>query len=256
MIACFLTLPSTPRHGSTKDKIRRIDFLGFGILSASLVCFLVPLMQVRATLLPSHISTNSNADTSQAGVVYSWTDIKTLLPLLSGLVGIFAFLIFEHRYAKHPLVPLSRFSNRTCILAFLCSCAHGLALWCLMYYIPFYYEFVQGFDTIKSGVATLPELLTIVFGAAGAGYVVSWTGKYRWMIWQGWAIAAFGMGILMLLGEKTPTASWIGLNIPIGLGMGFLFGSLQFAIQASVEPEQLPIAVALFMFWRSFGAVS
>jgi hypothetical protein len=31
------------------DQLRRVDFLGFGLLAASLVCFLVPLMQVRTT---------------------------------------------------------------------------------------------------------------------------------------------------------------------------------------------------------------
>jgi hypothetical protein len=188
--------------------------------------------------------------------VYPWTDVKTLLPLIAGLVGILMFLVFEHRFAKFPLVPLARFCNRTCLLAFTCSCAHGLVLWCLMYYVPIYYEFVKGFDTLKTGVAMLPELLTISFGAAAAGYLVSLTGKYRWMIWQGWATSAVGMGLLPLLSEKSSTASWICLNIPVGIAMGILFGSLQIAVQASIDPDELPIAVTLFIFFRTFGAVS
>lgn len=64
------------------------------------------------------------------------------------------------------------------------------------------------------------------------------------------------MGLLLLLNETTSTAGWIGLNTTVGLGMGILFGSLQLAIQAAVTSEELPIAVTLFIFFRTFGAVS
>jgi len=237
------------------DQLRRVDFLGFGILSASIVSFLVPLMQVSSRNLHIYLKLY-DTHYRQAGVVYPWVDVRTLLPLILGVVGITGFLVFERKWANFPLVPLAKFSNRTCILAFVCSFAQGLALWCLMYYIPLYYEFVKGFNPLQSGLATLPEMVTMVFAAAAAGFFVSWTGKYRAVIWYGWATSAVGMGILILLDQSTSTASWILLNIPIGVGMGILSGSLQFAIQASVDPEQLPLAVTLFMFWRSFGAVS
>lgn len=188
--------------------------------------------------------------------MYPWKHVYTLAPLTTSTLGFAVFVLFELKYAKCPLVPLARFTSRTTVLAFMCACAHGLALWCLMYYVPLYYEFVKGFNTLKTGVAMLPVSLSIVLGATAAGYLVSWTGKYRRMIWLGWTISAVGMGILYLLDEHTSTVKWVGLSIPVGMGMGYLFGSLQFAIQAAVEPQELPLAVTLFMFWRSFGAVS
>jgi hypothetical protein len=34
---------------------------------------------------------------------------------------------------------------------------HGIVLWCLLYFLPLYYEAVKGYTPIVSGVAILPE---------------------------------------------------------------------------------------------------
>ena len=125
-----------------------------------------------------------------------------------------------------------------------------------MYYLPVYYESVKGFDVVKSGLAVLPETLTLVPASIIIGFLVSWTGKYRWAIWTGWALSTTGLGLLYLLDESTPIAKWICLNLSAGFGMGILFGAMGFAIQASVDAERVSLAVTLYSFWRAFGAVS
>ena len=192
----------------------------------------------------------------QATTVHPWTDLHTLLPLCLGTAGLAIFLLFEHRFAKHPLIPLARFHNRTCLLTFLCTALHGLVVWCLMYYLPLYYQAVRGFSALHSGLAVLPETLTIVPASMAVGFLIGRSGRYRWAIWAGWALSAGGMGLLCLLDEHTPVAEWVCLNIPAGLGMGMLFGAMGFPIQAAVESEGVPLAVALFSFSRAFGAVS
>src|SRR5438045_583115 len=41
--------------------------------------------------------------------------------------------------------------------------------------------------------------------------------------------------------------------LPAGMGLGILFASLAFAIQASARPGHMAIAVAMFSFFRAFG---
>jgi hypothetical protein len=43
------------------------------------------------------------------GAEYAWSSAPVLAPLIVGLVGLALFLLYEARYAKHPLVrpPLS-----------------------------------------------------------------------------------------------------------------------------------------------------
>jgi len=188
-------------------------------------------------------------------VVYPWKDVRTLVPLILGAVGLAVFIVFEHWFARYPLVPLARFRNRSCLLTFFCTALHGLVLWCLMYYLPVYYESVKGFDAVKSGLAVLPETLTLVPASIMVGLLVGWTGTYRLAIWAGWGLSTAGLGLLLLLDESTPAGKWIGLNVCAGIGMGILFGAMGFAIQASVDAETVSLAVTLYSFWRAFGAV-
>ncbi|KAK4451156.1 major facilitator superfamily domain-containing protein [Podospora aff. communis PSN243] len=231
---CLWTLPPLPREPNWQLALKSLDYAGFLLLGASLVALLVPIMQ--------------------ATTVHAWTALETLLPLLLGAAGLCLFLFHQGKIAKNPLVPLNRFRNRTCLLTFLCTALHGLVVWCLMFYLPLYYQAIRGFTALESGLAVLPETLTIVPASMAMGFLIGWSGRYRWAIWSGWALSAAGVALLYLLDENTPTATWICLNLPAGFGMGMLFGAMGFPIQACVDAESVPLAVSLFSFWRAFGA--
>ncbi|KAL2830859.1 major facilitator superfamily domain-containing protein [Aspergillus cavernicola] len=232
--ACWFALPALPSAQNCLSNLLHADIIGFLLLALSLVAILVPIMQ--------------------ASVVYPWQDAHTLAPLLVGISGLFLFLAYEQFWARNPLIPLARFRNRSCLLTFFCTMLHGIVLWCLMYYLPVYYESIKGFTSLNSGLAVLPETLTLVPASILIGYLVSWTGRYRWAIWLGWTLSATGSGILYLLTPETKTGVWISLNLPVGVGMGLLFGAMGFAVQAAVEPERVSLAVTLYSFWRAFGA--
>ena len=166
-----------------------------------------------------------------------------------------AFIFHEGLFATNPLIPFVIFKNRSCAATFFCTTLHGLVLWCLLYYLPLYYEAVKGLSPFRAGLAILPETLTLVPASIITGLLITWSGSYRWAIWAGWVVTSTGMGLLCLLDVGTPTRMWIGLNLVIGLGTGILFGAMAFAVQASVAAEFLPVAVSMFAFFRSLGAV-
>lgn len=50
MLACFITVPAglgRQRKRSCMEQLCKIDYIGLAILSTSLLCFLIPLLQVR-----------------------------------------------------------------------------------------------------------------------------------------------------------------------------------------------------------------
>ena len=51
----------------------------------------------------------------------------------------------------------------------------------------------------------------------------------------------------------TTTVQWIFLNLVSGIGIGLLFPSMAFAVQASSLNEDQAFAVTMFSFFRSFG---
>lgn len=149
-IIFYLKLAQTP--GKVLEKARRFDWFGSTFFIASMVSFLIPL--------------------TWGGVMYSWSSWHTLFPLLVGIAGVVAFGFYERRLSNkafdaegvplpgnniEPIIRYSIFNNTTMLVTYLETVLHGIVLWCLLYFLPLYYEAVKGYTPIVSGVAILPE---------------------------------------------------------------------------------------------------
>jgi hypothetical protein len=85
------------------------------------------------------------------------------------------------------------------------------------------------------------------------GVVTSITGRYRWAIWSGWAMATFGFGLLYLLNPNTSIPAFIFLNVPVAIGTGSCFVSMSLGIQAAGRPQDAGHCVTFYSFIRVFG---
>ncbi|KAJ5132360.1 hypothetical protein N7448_006518 [Penicillium atrosanguineum] len=231
LIFLFLKLV-LPREGFMQ-KLRRIDYCGTILLVSALTSTLIPL--------------------TWGGIEHPWSSWKTSAPLTLGLAGLATFGWYEYYVAKDPMIPKSVFRDRTNSVMYICTTILGLLLWCLLYYLPLYYEAVQGYNPILSSVALFPETFTIGPITTMTALIVTKTGRYRWAIWSGWIITVLGLGLLCLLQVDSTIPQWIFLNIVPGLGLGLLVTSMAYAIQASTSAEDLPMAVAMFSFFRGIG---
>ena len=130
---------------------------------------------------------------------------------------------------------------------------HGIILWCLLYYLPAYYEAVKGQTPILAGVSIFPVTFTVAPASVVVGIMVSVRGTFRGHIWVRWFLTTLGMGLLYLLDVHTSTPAWVFLNLVSGLGTGILFPSMAFDIQAAVSNEDVAYTVAIMAFFRTFG---
>lgn len=231
------------------DQLKRVDWVGSVLFIGPATSFLIPITWVCSSA--SLFATGT--DHAQGGVSYAWDSWRTLVPLIIGLVGLAGFVWYEEHVAREPLIRLNVFKNRTAMVNYIGTVIHGMVLWCLLYYEPLYYEAVKGYSPIISGVAIFPETFTVAPVSVVVGFLVTYTGRYRWALWSGWVLTTLGLGILYLLDTDTSVVAWIFLNLVCGIGMGLLFPSMAFAIQASSTNADLAFAVAMFSFFRAFG---
>jgi len=92
--------------GSLWSKIGNVDYAG-GLLflfSATAVVLLITL----------------------AGTIYAWSSFRILLPLVLGAVGRVTFFFHQKMIARHPLIRISIFSNRTTRIGYAGTFADGL----------------------------------------------------------------------------------------------------------------------------------
>ncbi|KAL8714746.1 MAG: hypothetical protein Q9220_001259 [cf. Caloplaca sp. 1 TL-2023] len=230
-VPLFLKLTFKPSQFSAQ--LARVDWFGSFLFIASTTSVLIPI--------------------TWGGVSYAWSSWHTLVPLCLGIAGLISFVAYEEVVATEPLIPFVIFKNRTSAVTYLSTVLHGMILWSLLYYLPLYYEAAKGFTPIISGVALFPETFTVAPASVVVGILITVTGRYRWAIWSGWVLTVLGTGLLYLLDVQTSTVAWVFLNLVGGLGMGMLFPSMAFAIQASQTNKNLAFAVAMFSFFRAFG---
>ena len=233
----FLTLPFCLRlqrpSGRLASGLRRFDWAGAVLLTASTTSFLMPV--------------------SWGGVLFTWSSFHTLVPLILGICGLFVFVMYETYVARTPLIPLRIFSNRTAAVNYIGTFVHGMVLWCLLYYLPLYYEAVKAYSPIIVGVAVFPETFTIAPLSIMVGVAVSMTGRFRWAIWSGWSLTVLGLALLYLLGPETSVPAFVFLNLIPGVGMGLLFTSMNLAAQAASTEKHVGFAAAMYIFMRSLG---
>jgi len=175
------------------------------------------------------------------------------VPLILGTCGLIGFALFEEYVAAEPLIRLIVFKNWTAAVTYAGTFLQGMILWSLLYYLPLYYEAVKGQTPIIAGISIFPETFTVAPAEVVVGILITKTGRYRWAIWGGWVLTILGTGLLYLLDVHTSTVRWIFINLVSGLGLGMLFPSMAFAIQASSTNADLAFAIAMFAFFRAFG---
>lgn len=233
----FLTLPYCLRldhpPGPLAKKLLRFDWVGAILLTAATTSFLMPV--------------------SWGGVMFAWSSFRTLVPLILGICGLLAFVMYETYVPKIPLIPLSIFGSRTAAVNYIGTLVHGMVLWCLLYYLPLYNEAVKAYNLIIVGVTFFPETFTVALIAILVGIAVSITGRFRWAIWSGWSVTVLGLGLLNLLGPDTSIPAFIFLNLVPGSGMGLLFACMNLATQAAATEKNVGFAAAVYVFMRSLG---
>ena len=231
MIPLFIKLRAA--KSSFFQKLAKIDWIGSVLFIASTTGFLIPL--------------------SWGGVSYPWNSWRTYVPLSVSTLGLVIVWMYEEYVAVNPIIRTSIFKNRNAAAAYIGVVIHGMVVVGSLYYLPLYYEAVQGLSPILSGVALFPETFTVAPGAFIVGTLISRTGRYRWAVWSGWAITTLGLGLLYLLDVNTSTVEWIFLNLVVGIGLGFNYSALGVTLQAATSEEDMTSAVAMFTFFRLMG---
>ncbi|TKA48102.1 hypothetical protein B0A54_01594 [Friedmanniomyces endolithicus] len=231
LVILFLNLHF--KQTSLMQQLRRIDWIGGILFIGSTTGFLIPL--------------------TWGGTMYPWTSWRTLVPLLVSAAGLVAFVVWEERYAREPLIRTSVTKNRTVAVTYLGDFLQGLLLWCNLYFMPLYFQAVMGDTPIKSAIDLFPSTFTVAPAAIVTGAMITKFGVYRWAIWSGWVLVTVGFAARTVFNVHTPIPVWVIINLINGVGLGMLYPSLSFAVQAAVPNKDQAYGVSLFTFFRAAG---
>ncbi|KAF2732223.1 MFS general substrate transporter [Polyplosphaeria fusca] len=229
LIMLFLHLQKSPtKMEALKTKIKKLDLLGFAIFAGAIMMLLLALQW--------------------GGVTYAWSS-SVVVGLLVGFVVLFAiFVVSQWWMADSALVPPKLFTFRTVVLAFgACLLGPG-GVATIIYYLPIWFQAVQGATPINSGVRYLPSVISDVLTSIVGGGIVMTVGWYNPFYIFGVGILAIGSGLLSTLTPTTGAGKWIGYQILTGCGYSFLVTMPHIALQAMLPPDLIPIASTTLLF--------
>ncbi|CAD6962975.1 unnamed protein product [Tilletia controversa] len=233
LIAVCLRLPTRKAQHTPLQRLARIDWLGTALILCSVICLLLVCQW--------------------GGITYAWADSR-IIGLIVGFVVIgLAFCADQIYQGERATIPLRILKNRTVGFGSLVNFCVAAAYFSLLYFLPIYFQSVQGSSAIRSGVQTLPFIVGVIFSVMATGIMVNKFGLYIPYLIAGTALLSIGSGTLYLLRPDSSQATWVGLQFLAGIGPGMAWMLPFIAASSALAPEEIEVGSAIVIFFQTLG---
>jgi EmrB/QacA subfamily drug resistance transporter len=166
-----------------------------------------------------------------------WTSPEIVTALGAGMVVLAAFVLWELR-AEAPMLPMRFFRNRVFALANAASLLMFFGMFGSIFLLSQFFQTVQGYSPLGSGLRILPWTIMPMFVAPIAGAMSDRIGGGR-IMGIGLTLQAVGLGSMAVL--TTATVPYWELIVPFmvsGLGMALFWAPVANVVLAAVRPEE------------------
>ncbi|KDQ22095.1 hypothetical protein PLEOSDRAFT_1109216 [Pleurotus ostreatus PC15] len=160
-----------------------------------------------------------------SGVQFPWSSSHVLVPLIVGLLGLAAFLIYEAYVPRNPVVP------------FTISQASPSFVRLQFDYISVYFQACKGASPIASGVS----MFGVAFVLTPAGIIgsisVAATKQYRPQLWLSWALTIIGCSLISTLHADSSQARAVAFQVVVSMGLGVVSSTTYFPVPAPLNVQ-------------------
>lgn len=227
----FFFLNLNPHQGKTlQEHVAQFDFIGF---------FLI-IIGVVLVLLGFNFSETS------------WSTPQTLTTLIIGFVILIIAAANELMTTRSPIIPPRLFKTRTTAFILISVFLHAIAFFAGAYYLPVYFQ-VLGSSATGAGVRMLPYSLGSAVISASSGQIVTYTGKWRPLMWFCWSVMVLGYGLMIQLDAHSTSAEKVLYPLVAAIGIGGLFQVPLIGLQAAMPLRDMATSTASFGFLRTLG---
>ncbi|KAI8723732.1 MFS domain-containing protein [Fusarium sp. LHS14.1] len=231
----FFLKVSKQEHESVpiSKHIARLDPLGTFFFVPSMICLILALQW--------------------GGSTYSWSNWRLiLLFIVFGLTAV-AFAVVQVMMPDTATIPVKVIKQRTMLACAWVMFFIGGAMMLAVYYIPLWFQATKGVDPVKSGIYTIPLVLSLVVASILSAAFTQRIGYYVPSMIICPCIMAIGEGLLTTLKPSTGSSHWIAYQFLVGFGVGLGMQTAGLAIQATLPKEQIPTGISITFFMQQLG---
>ncbi|CAO3649545.1 unnamed protein product [Mucor fragilis] len=213
-----------------------IDIVGSLLLVAGLCLILLPLVLA----LPSW---------------GGWKSGTTLGTLCSGVVAWALFVIWEWKFSKKPIIPLTRWKTRTPLYG---VCALSTVTIISSTNWQYFTTYLMLSRNLSYSDAILLERgynVSYIVCEVIVGFLMKRFRVWKPFVWAGVSLTILGVGLMIPARLPTSSDAFVVISQTIvGIGSGFLYTPMLVAIQSSVPHEDLAVATAMMQVGGAIAA--
>ncbi|KAI5206361.1 MFS general substrate transporter [Aureobasidium subglaciale] len=235
VVSLVLKLPKMEQT-DWKVKLRRIDFFGAAILIGAVFTLLLAL---------------------DRGSNVSWKANITIISISLSIPLFILFILVEMKVAAEPFAPGHIIFNRSLFACYLCNFFSFSGWLAALFYIPLYFQAVDGLTATQAGVRLIPGIIAGVSGSLFGGFYMQRTGKFYYLTVIAYTCLVVGMTFVFLFSGFVVNST-LGMIIGMcicGFSNGIGVTSTLIGLIANASREDQAVATACSYLFRSLGSV-
>ncbi|MBC7645379.1 MAG: DHA2 family efflux MFS transporter permease subunit [Thermoleophilia bacterium] len=183
-----------------------------------------------------------------------WSSAEIIASLALGAMLLVSFVFHELR-TPEPMLPMRLFRSRGFSAANVASMFMYFGMFGSVFLLAQFFQVVQGYSALQSGLRILPWTIMPIFIAPIAGAFSDRIGG-KWIISVGLALQATGLAWLGLVTQaNSPYSDFVGAFILSGIGMGLFFAPMANVVLSAVGIEEEGVASGANNAIREIGGV-
>jgi EmrB/QacA subfamily drug resistance transporter len=218
---------------SWRQRANQLDLWGTVVFIVDIVCCLLALQW--------------------GGSRYPWSNWRIILCFVLFGVLTVVFLIIQYYKGENATVPFRVVKQRSVAAACWFAFCLGGTFFVMIYWVPIWFQAIQGVSALESGIRSIPLVLAVVLASIISGVGTTAIGYNAPFYYLGTILTSVGAGLLTTFQVDTGKAEWIGYQIIYGLGVGFGIQQAVITVQVVLPLKDVPVGTALTMFMQTFG---
>ncbi|KAK3056003.1 hypothetical protein LTR09_003237 [Extremus antarcticus] len=231
----FFKMPANakPAQATLREKLLQMDLIGAFLMMALIISYILALQY--------------------GGQTHPWSS-SVVIGLLVGSVAMLAVFVLWEIYQKERAMIVPRlFMERYVSVGSIYMFFFGGAYFIVLYYLPIYFQSIQGSSPIGSGVKMLGMIIPLTIFAIVQGVALTKIGivPLFWIV--GGALGTVGCGLFYTMDGSTGIGKWIGYQIIVGAVVGWTFQVALANGQVHCRPEDMTQVSAIVNFFVTVG---
>ena len=235
VIVFFFHSPTrkTEAKVSWKERANQFDIYGTAVFLPTIICLLLALQW--------------------GGSTYAWGSGRIIALLVVFGILLIGFVGIQFWKGDYATVPFRIIKNRNIAASAWFGFCLGGAFFIMIYWIPVWFQAIKGTSATKSGIDSLPLVISLVMTNIISGVGTTKIGYYTPFFYASTVIMAIGAGLLTTWTTSTGHAMWIGYQVTFGFGVGFGMQQSLICAQTVLPIQDVPVGTAMMIFFQTMG---